>query len=275
MTVTVKKQKFQDTLDVCKNNAFLEKNYTNIWFFLLTVEPVSPSVKISSPNIKYITLFDMVSMVLNKDSHFQKKFIDLLKSEYASYFSYCSLAENSFSISDLTPVPTDLMLFNEFVSTDDWFPDNPGEGYLEVFNFIEGFQKKLSKCTYRAREILVSIIKLACPPIDKNERIIVYADALLGSLNIDDNFCDFKYHYDYLELNGLVEKIDDYQGMYIVNDEIHIDNRAKFELNYCIYEPEFNMFSALFIFYLDRYCLNDFERAILNCDFSMLSDNLC
>ncbi|MGF6189260.1 SMEK domain-containing protein [Serratia sp. 2723] len=276
MTATVTKKKFQDTFDTHTNNAVLKQNYPNIWFFLLTVEPVKPSIKLPSSNIEYITLFDMVSEVLKKSTHFQKSFLDSLKNEYSRYFATNPAQGNSFSIPVGIPVPTDLMVFNELVSTQEWFPDNPGEGYLKVFNLIDRFHKQLSKCTRQAREILVSTIKLASPPTSQNEKIIVYADAVLGSLNIDEeNISSFEYHYNFLELNDLVEKLDDFQDMYTVGEDVYIKNRVQFVLNYGTYEPELNLFSALLIFYLNRHNINDFENAFLNCDFSKLSDSLC
>ncbi|EKN3972928.1 SMEK domain-containing protein [Yersinia enterocolitica] len=276
MTATVTKQKFQNTFDTHNNNALLKQNYPKIWFFLLTVEPINPSVKLSSPDIEYVTLFDMVSMVLKKSMDFQVLFLDSLKNEYSRYFAFSIAPGHSFSLSSAIPVPADLMLFNESICTDEWFPDNPGEGYLKVFNLIDSFQKQLSKCSRQAREILVSIIKLATIPKHQNEKIIVYADTVLGSLNIDEKtLSSFEYHYNFLELNDLVEKLDDYQGMYTVGDDVYIKNRMQFVLNYGMYEPELNIFSALLIFYLNRHSFNDFENAFLNCDFSKLSDNLC
>ncbi|HEH9397576.1 TPA: SMEK domain-containing protein [Aeromonas salmonicida] len=276
MTATVTKKKFKDTFDIHSNNVLLKQKYPKIWFFLLTVEPVSPSVKLSSPNIEYITLFDMVSVVLKKNIDFQIYFLDSLKNEYGRYFTFNTVIGNSFSLPTEIPVPTDLMLFNESLSTQEWFPDNPGEGYLKVFNVIDGFQNKLSKCTKQAREILVSIIKLATPPTYKNDKIVVYADEILGSLNIDeDTISSFEYHFRFLESNGLVEQLDEYKGMYAVGEDIYIKNSLKFLLNYSVYEPEINLFSALLLFYLNKHDFNEFENAFLNCDFSKLSDSSC
>ncbi|PHM70598.1 SMEK domain-containing protein [Xenorhabdus sp. KJ12.1] len=276
MTATVTKKKFQDTVNTHNGNPTLKKDYPNILFFLLTVEPVSSSVKLSAPNINYITLFDMVSVVIQKDTQFQKHFLSILKSEHSQYFSSYSAQSNTFSLPARIPVPTDLMLFNESVSTQEFFPDNPGDGYLKVFDLINNFHKQLSKCTYKARELLVSMIKIASPPTFQNEKIAVYADEVLGSLDInEENFSSFEYHYNLLKVNDLVEKFDEYQGMYTRGDDVYMDNRAKLELNYWISEPEMNLFSALLIFYLNRHNINDFENAFLNCDFSKLSDSLC
>ncbi|HDZ8830194.1 SMEK domain-containing protein [Aeromonas caviae] len=276
MTATVTKKKFKDTFDTHSSNALLKQKYPKIWFFLLTVEPVNPSVKLSSSNIEYITLFDMVSVVLKKNINFQISFLDTLKNEYSRYFACNTALGNSFSIPTLIPVPTDLMLFNEYISTQEWYPDNPGEGYLKVFNLIDGFQKQLSKCTRQAREILVSIIKLATPPTYQNDKIVIYADDLLGSLNIDEkNISSFEYHYRFLELNDLVEQLDEYKGMYSIGEDVYIKNSLKFLLNYSVYEPEINLYSALLLFYLNKHNFDEFENAFLNCDFSKISDSSC
>ncbi|EPS9066843.1 SMEK domain-containing protein [Providencia manganoxydans] len=273
MTATVTKQKFQNTLNTHNSNTLLKKNYPKIWFFLLTVEPVSSSVKLSSPDIEYITLFDMVTKVLNNSRAFQASFLDLLKNEYARYFSFNPAQRNSFSISPAIPVPTDLMLFNESISTNEWFPDNPGEGYLKVFNLINRLQSELSKCSLQARQILITIITLAKQPTYQNEKIVVYADAVWGSLNVDENTIElFNYHFNFLEINELVEILDEYQEIYTVGDEAYIKTRKQYVLDYRICEPEINMFSALLIFYLNRHSFGDFENAFLNCDFSKLSD---
>ncbi|MFJ5315893.1 SMEK domain-containing protein [Pectobacterium versatile] len=274
MTASVTKKKFQDTYNTHTNNEVLNQTYPNIWFFLLTVEPVNASSKLPSPNIKYITLFDMVTEVLRKDNFFQNSFLNLLKKEYHLYFFH-SMDKTTFLIPSEIPVPTDLMLFNELVSTKEWFPDNPGDGYIKVFNLIDEFHKRLRMCSHLAREILVSIIKLAIPPKYQNEKIIVYADSVLGSLNIgEEQMSDFEYHYNFLESNSLVERLDESQGLYTVGEDVYIKNRMKFVLNFGTYEPELNLFSALYIFYSNRHGINDFESAILNCDFSKLSDSL-
>lgn len=273
MTATVTKKKFEDVLAKYNNHDVLD-NYPNVWFFLLTVEPVSKSVKVILPNVEYFTLYDMVTKVLNKSVEFQIEFINALKVEYSSYFESGTDANTSLSLPSLTPVPTDMIHFNKFISTEEWYPENPGEGYLKVYNFICGFQINLRDCSFKARELLVALIQLAMPPKYQNDKLVIYENKLFGSLNIDENnFSDFKYQRDFLELNDFLEMEDDPIGYYTIEDDVYFKMRVKYILNYCLFEPEINIFSALYLYYLQEYGFAEFEYSILNCDFSKLSDN--
>lgn len=273
MTATVKKQKFENTLEKYNTHDVL-KNYPNVWFFLLTVEPVSPSVKVTLPNVEYFTLYDMVTNVLKRDIEFQIEFINSLKIEYPGYFESDSNENTSLSLPSLIPVPTEMILFNDFISTKEWFPENPDIGYLKIYNLICSFQSNLRDCGFNARELLVAIIKLAQPPKFQNDKLFVYEDKVLGSLNVCENsFSNYKFQRRFLELNDLIETVDEPIGHTIVGDDVYINVRKKYVLNYCSYEPEINVFSALYLYYLQKYSFSEFEYSILNCDFSKLADS--
>ncbi|HCZ8660612.1 TPA: SMEK domain-containing protein [Citrobacter braakii] len=274
MTATVTKQKFENTLKKYNTHDVL-KNYPDVWFFLLTVEPVSPSVKVTSPNVEYFTLYDMVTNVLKKDIEFQIEFISLLKAEYPNYFVSESDDNTSLCLPTIIPVPKDMILFNDFISTKEWFPENIDEGYLKVYNLICSFQSNLRNCGFKARELLVAVIKLARPPQCQSDKLVVYEDQVLGSLNVDgDNYSNFKYQCYFLELNDLIETVDDYIGYTINGDDVYFNIRKKYILNYCLLEPEINIFSALYLYYLQEYSVSEFECSILDCDFSKLSDSV-
>ncbi len=275
MTATVKKKKFSDTLDIYDRNTLLKQSFPNVWFFLLTVEPIPESVKLTVPNIKYITLFDMQRRVLDQDITFQVEFINQLKKEYGRYFESSKSKVNTFLLPETVDIPTDMLLFNEFIATEQWFPEDPGTGYLKIYDLISAFANDIRKCTIKAREILVSMIQLAPPPQEINDKIVVYADHVYGSLNINENnIASYDYNKHLLEINDLIEEIDDFIGFRYEGDDVYFEVRKQYVLNYRIFEPELNLFSAMYIFFSKNHNLNEFKNAILNCDFSLLSDSV-
>lgn len=272
MTATVTKVKLQDTITKLQKHDQL-KNYKEIWFFLLTVEAIPSTVKISANDlqIKYLTFNELVNKVLDSDIESQNNFIRLLKTEYPDYFQFNN---KSFRITKNIPIPNSLSRFNDFIETNEWFPENPNEGYSAVYQLLESFRKRLSQCSKQARNILLTIMEIKGIPTTPNGVIKIYADELLGALNIDsdDEFDDFSYHFNFLEQNEIIEKYEEFQRMYTKNEEVYIENRIQFILRFHLWEPEINLFSVLPSFYERYHSYDDFEYAIENVDFSKLSD---
>ncbi|WDL82563.1 SMEK domain-containing protein [Aeromonas bestiarum] len=278
MTATVSKQKFKDTIDKLNNDPALKIQYPTIIFFLLTVEPVNASIRYVpvDTDVNYVTLFDMLKQVTHKDLEFQKDFFRLLKIEYGNYFIRDMNKGVDFNLIDDAPTPQDLMLFNEFICTQEWFPDNTGEAYIEIYKFIDSFRLCLKKCPLKARNILLSCIKVAGIPSFQSEKIQVYADEVIGSLNLEEkDYSTFEYYLEFLIQNNLLEKENHFQDTYTIGDDLYIKNRLKFVLNYRKWEPEMNLYSALIGFYIKHHDFSKFEHALINNDFSLLSDSKC
>lgn len=266
MTVTVTKQKFQNTLTkLLKYDS--NQSFKELWFFLLIIDAVPDNVLINNQNvqIKYITLNDMINEVFSKDLDTQRSFLNILKQEYFQYFRF----QTPFNIPQNISVPNDLVVFNNFIQTVEWFPENPNIGYEKVYNFIDNFQKCLCRCSYAARTILAYIIKVQGVPNNYNSKVKIYLDHLMGGLNIDDNnFDDFKYQLDLLVASELVDIEDEFQGL----NGLTIEMRRVVVLSFQTYEPEINLFSVLPNFYIKYHSLNEYFVAIENADFSLLSD---
>lgn len=277
MTASATKIKFQTTAQKIIDDDSLKQAFPTVYIFVLTVENLPNAVLYFSNEIKiiYITLFDLVSIVLSKDLDFQKSFLEKLKIEYAAYFNIES-PSNLYSYNTLPVLPQDLRYFNDITLTDEWFPDNHGEGYMEVYRFIETFREMLSNCSPDAKKLLSSILKCLPYPQSVDTKLRIYLDIVIGRLKItpeiESNFInDIKF----LELNGLIEIIDDYQGYHYEGDDVFLENRKYFSLNFNKYEPSINMYAALIMFYSKHHTMNDLEQAILSNDFSLLSDSQC
>lgn len=266
MTVTVTKQKFQNTLTkLLKYDS--NQSFRELWFFLLIVDSVPSNVLIYHENfkIKYITFNDMINEILNKDIEIQRDFLNLVEKEYSNYFQ----PNTSFRIPENASIPLDLDVFNNFIETKEWFPEDHNEGYQKVYNFIKSFQLCLHRCSYPARTILAYIIRMQGLPTGYNSPIKMYLDHLMGALNInDDNFDDFKYQLDLLIASDLVSIEDEFQCLNGLTAEM----RRVVVLSYKTYEPEINLFSVLPNFYIKYHSFNEFLSAIENANFSLLSD---
>lgn len=275
MTATVTKAKFINTVNKITEEPTLKNSFPNIVIFLLTVEPVPSSVAYITDdlNIQYITLFDMVSEVLSKDLSFQSQFLQCLKKEYAQYFNFNPATRSTYLLNNTAPLPQDLLLINDIVETDEWFSDNVGEGYLQVYNFINLFVDKLSNCSLAAREILLSILQLADHPLTADAKIYVYLDVVYGRLNITpENEDDFQAQLRFLSINDLIEIQDDYQGYHFRGEDVIFENRKVILLNFNKYEPAMNLYSTLMIFCSKHRNVNDLEQMFTALDFSILSD---
>ncbi|TPS99105.1 SMEK domain-containing protein [Acinetobacter baumannii] len=266
MTVTVTKQKVQETLNkILKYDQ--EKKIKKLWMFFLIVEAIPQTVMIDGDGIevKYMTLKDLENEVIKADLDYQRKYLSLVEREYSSYFR----ANTSFSIPENIPIPTDLSIFNNFIETKEWFPDDPNEGYEKVYNFISSFQECLLNCSYQARDLLACMIQIQGVPVDYNSNIKIFIERLVARLNIKDEYWDsLEYDLELLKSNHLIDLTDEFQGIY--GDVIKTKKLAI--LSYKTYEPEINLFSVLPNFYLRHYSLNDFLYAIRYADFSLLSD---
>ncbi|HGE8305317.1 SMEK domain-containing protein [Serratia marcescens] len=275
MTASVRKDKFKNTIDKLLSNPELRKGYRVIWFFLLTVDavPASATFYSNAVTVKYITLDDLINQVLRSGIQAQINFLSLAKKEYSSYFKN---EFSSFTLSEGVSVPQNLRLFNDFIGTVEWFPENPTEGYSRVHSSLENFRKRLSFCSKEARTILISIVKIAECPVRQDGRVEIYLDQLMGSLNISpENSGNLQYYMEVLENNRLLAFEDEFQEMYESGEDILIKNRRKVILNYGIYDPDINLFTVLPAFYRKYHTHSDFERAIEHLDFSLLSDFKC
>ncbi|KXZ73482.1 hypothetical protein AVENLUH5627_00638 [Acinetobacter venetianus] len=266
MTITVTKQKIQETLNkISKYDE--DKRIKKLWMLFLTVEAVPQNVMVNSADIEieYMTLKDLEDKVITADLDYQRKYLSLIEREYSSYFR----ANTSFSLPQNTPIPKDLSIFNDFIQTQEWFPDDPNEGYEKVYNFISSFQNCLLDCSSNARDLLSCMIEIQRIPKDYNSHIKIVLEKLVGRLNIlDEDFDNFVYDLELLKSNHLIDLNDEFQGL--VGNVIKTKKVAI--LRFKTYEPEINLFSVLPNFYLKYYSLNDFLRAIRSADFSLLSD---
>ncbi|CAI1923304.1 Uncharacterised protein [Serratia fonticola] len=280
MTASVRKDKFENTINKLLNNPEVRKGYRTIWFFLLTVDIVPASVTYDSNvvAVKYITLHDLINQVLRSGMYAQRNFLSLAKKEYSSYFKNedSTPPSSTFTLSEGVSVPQDLKLFNDFIDTAEWFTENLAEGYSKVHSCLEHFRKRLSFCYKEARIILIAIIKIAEHPKRQDGRVELYLDQLMGSLNINsNNFDDFERYMGALENNKLLAFEDDFQEIYESGEDILIKNRRKVILNYGTYDPDINLFTVLPAFYRKYHTHSEFERAIEHLDFSLLSDFKC
>lgn len=267
MTITVSKQKVQET--VAKITKYdKERKIKEVWMFFLIVDAIPRNIRINTEDIKvkYMTLDDLSDEVINASLDYQKTFLSLIESQYSRYFRN----NTSIDIPENTRVPKDLTMFNDFIETEEWFPDNPNEGYEKIYNFISSFQDCLLSCSYDARKILAYILEVQGIPSDYNSKVKMYLDSLMGRLNItDNNFDEFEYQLELLVASDLVDIENEYQGF----DGITIKNRKVVVVSYQTYEPEINLFSVLPKFYVKHYSFKEYLVAIKNADFYLLSDN--
>lgn len=266
MTITVSKQKVQETVNkILKYDK--ERKIKEVWMFFLIVDAIPSNVKINTEDIKikYMTLDDLSDKVINADLDYQRSFLSLIERQYSSYFR-----DNlSFSIPENTRVPTDLSMFNDFIETEEWFPDNPEEGYEKIYNFISSFQDCLLSCSYDARKILAYILEVQGIPPNYNSKVKIYLDNLMGRLNInDDNFDEFEYQLELLVASNLVDIEKEFQNF----DGMTVRYRKVVVASYHTYEPEINLFSVLPKFYVKHYAFKEYLTAIKNADFFLLSD---
>ena len=277
MTATVTKFKFQNTAKKIINDENLKQTFPIVYIFVLTVEALPNSVLHYPTEIQlsYITLFDLISEVLTKDLDFQVKFLEKLKLEYNTYFNTQNTF-NPYTYTTCITLPQDLLLFNDLIGTDEWFPLNNGEGYMQVYNFIDLFRERLSNCSYSAKQLLSSILKCIPLPKSVDTKITIYLDVVYARLNIKPEYeLNFKDDLKFLEVNDLIELLDEYQGYRVEGEDVIFDNRKYIQLNFNKYEPAVNMYAALILFYSSHHTMNDLEQAILSNDFSLLSDSQC
>ncbi|HHN8347991.1 TPA: SMEK domain-containing protein [Morganella morganii] len=278
MTASVAKKKYKKTLEKLRNNMKLKGNFNEIWFFVLTVERLPDNVREYPDDFccKYYTLYDLVEMVMAKPLEFQREFLTLAQQEYSDYFFPSGVTSNQgYSLSENLPIPVDLGLFNALVETNQWF-DSVIEGERSVHEFLELFKKKLRQCTLSARSLLSKIIS----EIDKPENIsakIEFPERLLyGPLSIDDiNYPSFLNDLDNLSNMGLIERWDNTVGMYSVGDDAYFETERMICVEFKKFEPEMNLYAALYIFYKIYHDINKLVFAIENNDFSLLADDAC
>lgn len=274
MTATVAKIKFQETVAKIQKYEELKTSYETIWFLLLTVEAVPSTVKITSDDIsiQYITFHEITSKVMSLELEEQNRFISLLKKEYADYFQFNS---NSFRMTRIPPIPDNLKVFNDFIETIEWFPENLDEGYAKVRRYLEAFRMSLNLCPKLARNILLTILDIKGLPEGLSDSVEIYADELVGALDLnrDEEFTEFEYYLNRLKNNDLVIEGQDCLGMHEKDGDLFVSTRPKLILNYRMWEPEINFFSVLPSFYEKYHSYEDFEYAIENSDFSLLCDS--
>lgn len=278
MTATVAKKKYQNTLDKLRNNKELKGKFDEVWFFVLTAERLPDNVREYSEDFccKYYTLYDLVEMVMAQPLAFQCEFLLLAEQEYSDYFSPSVVSSNQgYSVSKNIPVPFDLGLFNALIETNEWF-DDVAKGERDVHEFIEIFKRTLRQCTFPARSLLSKIISEIDSPKGISTKIEFPEKLLYGPLSIDErNYSVFSNDLDNLFSMGLIERWNNSVGMYTVGDDAYFESERMICLEFKKFEPEMNLYAALFIFYKIYHDINKLALAIENNDFSLLADGAC
>lgn len=270
MTASNLKTKFKNTISGFKNNINLYSFYREIWIFVLVTDNI-PNTRRAFDDVvvvKYLTFNDIINAIENMDIIEQKKIENILDNEFHKYLSYSS----KYEIDINNPISSDLESFNIFINTHEWYESNLDSGYCYVRSKLEDFMKALSYCSINARQILVSIIKLAKLPQQLDEEISVNSRDLIGVLNIssDREFDDFNFHFDFLEKNNLVSIYKNYLGSYVSGYDVILESENILNLNYKLYEPDVNLYSSLYLFYLENFTVQEFYEAIVNVDFSQI-----
>ncbi|WP_275183451.1 SMEK domain-containing protein [Citrobacter freundii] len=278
MTATVTKQKYQKTLKKLREREELKGKFDEVWFFVLIAGSLPDNVRENPSDFrcKYYTLHDLVEKVMEQPLQFQYDFLALAKQEYSDYFlTTGATANQGYSVSENQPIPSDLELFNALIETEAWF-DDVAEGKQIVFDFLENFRKTLRQCNSLARNLLSKIISEIDVPENTNAKMKFPEKQLFGPLNIDKtNYEEFSKALDDLHEIGLIERWDDYVGMYEVGEDIHIKNNRMISVHYNKTCPEMNLYAALYLFYKKYNDIEDLVSAIENHDFSLLADSAC
>lgn len=278
MTATVAKQKYKNTLDKLRNNKELKGKFDTVWFFVLTAERLPDNVR-EYPNdfcCQYYTLYDLVEKVMACPLTVQNEFFLLAEEEYSDYFSQSGLAsEQGYRVSENIQIPFDLGLFNALIETNTWF-DNVVTGERDVHRFLEIFKKKLRQCTFNARSLLSKIISEIDPPKKIDTKIEFPEKLIYGPLSVnEENYRAFSNDLDKLSGMGLIERWDKNLGMYTEGDDVYFDIEKMICLEFKKYEPEMNLYAALYIFYNIYHDITKLVFAIENSDFSLLDDSTC
>lgn len=272
MTVSNLKTKFKNTISVFKNNINLYSFYRKIWIFVLTTDNIPNTRKVFDDIvvIEYFTFNDIINAIENMDVIEQKKIENILDNEFHKYLSYTSPLKYEIDVNN--PISSNLESFNIFINTHEWYESNLDKGYCYVRSKLEDFRKALSVCSINARQILVSIIKLAKFPQQLDEEISVNSRDLIGVLNISSerDFEDFNFHFEFLEKNNLVSIYKNYLGSYVSGYDVVLESENILNLNYKLYEPDINLYSSLYLFYLENFTAQEFYGAIVNVDFSQI-----
>ncbi|OTU54442.1 hypothetical protein CAT36_00305 [Acinetobacter pittii] len=270
MTASNLKTKFKNTLEVFKSNSNLYLSFREIWIFVLVVDDIAKTKKIFDDVVlvKYFTFNDVINSIENMSIVEQNKIINLFEVEFSNYL----LPSFSYMIDINNPISNNLESFNIFINTSEWYEGNLDGGYDYVRSKLEDFRRALSVCSNYARIILGRIIELAKPPQDLDEKIEVNARDLIGALNIsyENNFDEFKFHFEFLEKNNLVVICENYLGSYVSGYDVIFESEKILNLNYKLYEPNINLYSSLYLFYLENFTVEDFYKAIVNVDFSQI-----
>lgn len=270
MTASNLKTKFKNTISVFKNNINLYRFYQEIWIFVLVTDSIPNTRRVFDDivEVKYFTFNDLINAIENIDIIEQKKIENILDDEFRKYFSY-SL---KYQINVDNPISSNLESFNIFINTSEWYESNLNKGHCYVRSQLEGFRRALSICSYNARQILVSIIKLAKSPQEQDEEISVNSRDLIGALNIssDKEFEEFNFHFEFLKRNNLIDIYENYLKSYESGYDIVFESENIINLNYKLYEPDINLYSSLYLFYFENFNVEDFYKAIVNVDFSQI-----
>ncbi|HHA1493596.1 TPA: SMEK domain-containing protein [Enterobacter kobei] len=278
MTATVAKQKYQRTLEKLRNNTHLKGKFDEVWFFVLTAERLPDNVREYPDDFycKYYTLYDLVEMVMAKPLAFQREFMNLAKQEYSDYFSPSEVAPTQeYRVLENIPIPSDLGLFNALIKTNEWF-DDVAKGERDVHNFLELFKKNLRQCTFLARSLLSKIISEIDSPNNISTKIEFPEKLLYGPLSIEEsNYSAFSNDLDNLSDMDLIQRWNNSLGIYYEGDDAYIKNERMILLDFRKFEPEMNLYAAIYIFYQKYHDVNKLAHAIENNDFSLLSDDAC
>lgn len=215
-------------------------------------------------------------MVMAQPLDFHREFLSLAQKEYSDYFSPSGVAYNQgYHVSENLPVPFDLGLFNALIDTNVWF-DDVVKGESNVHDFIDFFRKKLRQCTCSARSLLSKIISEINTPKSINAKIEFPEKLLYGPLTIDNtNYPAFAQDLDDLSSMGLIERWDNPVGTYTRGDDAYIKMEQMICVKFNKFEPEMNLYAALYIFYKKYHDINKLVFAIENSDFSLLADGAC
>ncbi|MEY8826736.1 hypothetical protein AB9K40_28265 [Klebsiella pneumoniae] len=173
------------------------------------------------------------------------------------------------------PIPFDLGLFNALIETNEWF-DDVAKGERDVHEFLEIFKKRLRQCTFSARSLLSKIISEIDPPKSISTKIEFPEMLLYGPLSIDEeNISVFSNDLDNLSAMGLIVRFDYPLRMYAVGDEPFVEMEKMICLEFKKFEPDMNLYAALYIFYKIYHDINKLVFAIENSNFSLLADGAC
>ncbi|PKE27444.1 hypothetical protein EDF78_1246 [Rahnella sp. BIGb0236] len=277
MTATKKSEKITHTLTKIKKNKNITSKYTSLWFFILSVDsPKRKSIPVDGLSIIHLNLSSIIDAIRKLEIKEQQECLDLIKEEYKKYFQNEKQDHEVDSIfKRKTPVsiPNDMTLFCDSLNISMWYPNDINEGYIKVHGILTRFRDKLRDCRIESREALEGILREIPYPQGLNDKMEVDKDKLYGRLNIriQNSYIMDGYISD-LEINELLDTQEEPAGWYEENGESYLMMLEKIILNYKCFEPEMNLYMALIKFYEKYHSIEEFMLAILNSDFSLLSD---